>query len=140
MKLRIKKLNDDATIPKRFHSTDAGVDLYSPIEFTLKPGEFKRIQLGIAIELPKNHVAMVQGKSGLAIKYGIDTIGNIIDEGYSGEISATLVCNGNDEFKVFIGDKIAQLLIMPISYPEIEEVDDINSGDRGDAGFGSTGK
>lgn len=151
MKILIKKLKKVKT-PIRAHSTDAGIDLYIPeykdnsgFGFTpkgvvIEAGHFYHLKLGIAIELPKNTVGIIQAKSGYASKKGISTIGNIIDEGYTGEISVTLVNNGYEKFKLKNGDKVCQLLIVPILYPEIELTNKITKSDRGDNGFGSTGK
>jgi len=77
----------------------------------LKPGEFHQFKLGFAIELPKYHFARIEGRSGNAIMSGIDTIGNIIDENYRGEISAILVNNSEYDFVVLKGDRIAQMVI-----------------------------
>lgn len=138
--MEIVKL-ENGILPTRAHQTDAGMDLYTPKAFLIKGGETKKISLGIKIKVPPNHVAIVQGKSGLAVTRGITTIGNIIDEGYTGEISAILANISFDQHEFKAGDKIAQLLVVPVSYVSIEPVESfIGDTERGDNGFGSTGK
>lgn len=139
--LKVKRLSSNALLPTRAHPTDAGVDLYySEFESTeIEAHSFRRLKLKLAIELPPNTVGLIQGKSGLAGDYGITTIGNVIDEGYSGEISVVLMNNSDHSFKVFPGMKLAQLLVIPVLYPTIVEVDEVAAGPRGANGFGSTG-
>lgn len=137
----MKKLSSNAHLPTRAHPTDAGVDLYypGPESTEIEAHSFQRLKLQLAIQLPANTVGLIQGKSGLAGEYGITTIGNVIDEGYSGEISVVLMNNSDHSFKVFPGMKLAQLLVVPILYPVLEEVAEIAAGPRGENGFGSTG-
>lgn len=138
MILRVKKLAE-VKIPNYAHGTDAGLDLYAPEDFVIKPSEVKSIGCKLSIELPPGTFGLVQGKSGHAVKYGITTIGNVIDEGYSGEIHV-IIANLTDNRIVVEKDmKIAQLLILPIHHVEVQEADEIRSGERGDGGLGSTG-
>lgn len=139
MELQIKKLKDVKT-PTRSYPNDAGMDLYAPEDITLNNTSQKTMKLGIAIQLPLGHVGLIQGKSGLASKHGLDTIGNVIDAGYTGEIGVTLVNNNYMTIIIKKGQKICQLLVVPVSYPKIVEVNKLIETDRGDNGFGSTGE
>ena len=140
--LKIKKLNEDAIIPFYAHPGDAGLDLFSVEEVTIEPGKRQLVATGISIELPKNTEAQVRPRSGLALKYGVTVLNSpgTIDEGYRGEIKVILINHGEEAFKINRGDKIAQMVIMPVLTVGIEEVEILNDSERGEGGFGSTGK
>lgn len=137
MKVNIK-LDKNAYMPKREHPTDAGADIRTPKGFTLMAGDSKIVHTGIHIETPENCAAIVKSKSGLYMKNSITTTG-VVDEGFTGEVLVKLLNHGN-MIRFEAGDKIAQLLIVPVFYPEFEQVDEISGGERGDDGFGSTGR
>lgn len=143
--LKIKLLNEKAALPARASDGAAGYDLRACLDapMTLKKGEIFAVPTGIAIELPsKEYVAMLCARSGLAIKHGI-TLANavgIIDSDYRGEIKVGLINLGSEEFVINPGERIAQMLIMPVSLPEIEISDDLSETERGSGGFGSTGR
>ncbi len=138
MKIKIKKLNPDAIIPKYAHENDAGMDLFSIQEFILKPKHRAIIGTGISMELPKNYVALVWDKSGIASK-GIKTMGGVIDSGYRGEYKVILINLSSENFEIKKGQKIAQVLIQKIESPKIEIVENLKKSSRGSGGFGSTG-
>ncbi|MBU5315907.1 dUTP diphosphatase [Clostridium bornimense] len=140
--LKIKKLNEDAIIPFYAHPGDAGLDLFSVEEVTIEPGKRQLVATGISIELPKNTEAQVRPRSGLALKYGVTVLNSpgTIDEGYRGEIKVILINHGEEAFKINRGDKIAQMVIMPVLTVGIEEVEILNDSERGEGGFGSTGR
>ena len=140
--LKIKKLSEDAIIPFYAHPGDAGLDLFSVEEVTIEPGKRKLVATGISIELPKNTEAQVRPRSGLALKYGVTVLNSpgTIDEGYRGEIKVILINHGEEAFKINKGDKIAQMVIMPVLTVEIKEVEILNDSERGEGGFGSTGR
>ena len=140
--LKIKKLNEDAIIPFYAHPGDAGLDLFSVEEVTIEPGKRQLVATGISIELPKNTEAQVRPRSGLALKYGVTVLNSpgTIDEGYRGEIKVILINHGEEAFKINRGDKIAQMVIMPVLTVGIEEVEILNESERGEGGFGSTGR
>lgn len=140
--LKIKKLSEDAIIPFYAHPGDAGLDLFSVEEVTIEPGKRKLVATGISIELPKNTEAQVRPRSGLALKYGVTVLNSpgTIDEGYRGEIKVILINHGEEAFKINKGDKIAQMVIMPVLTVGIEEVEILNDSERGEGGFGSTGR
>ena len=161
MKLRIKKLHEDAIIPKRANDTDSGLDLYSIEDKRLHQGQQKIISTGIAIQLPKQletnvyptelgtafrqmitWEAQVRPRSGLAAKHGITIVNTpgTVDNSYRGEIKVILRNEGSEVFHVKKGDRIAQMVICPVVTPEIIEVEELDDTDRGVGGFGSTGK
>jgi dUTP pyrophosphatase len=141
MKLKVLKLNESAILPQYARAEDAGLDLFSIEETTIKPGESQLIHTGIAIELPLQTEAQVRPRSGLALKHQITVLNTpgTIDAGYRGEIGVILINHGKQPFQVLKGMKIAQLVISPIIRVEIEAVNQLSLTDRGDNGFGSTG-
>jgi dUTP pyrophosphatase len=142
-KLKVKKVKENAILPKQAHPGDAGYDLYACEEKTIEPGGRALVDTGIAIQLPKNHEAQVRPRSGLALKRGITILNTpgTIDEGYRNAIGVILM-NHSDihAFKVQPGDRIAQMVINKVEHLEIEEVEELDDSSRGQGGFGSTGK
>jgi len=139
MKIKIKKLKPEAIIPSYAHEGDAGMDIYSCEDVLIKAGERAIISSGIALEFPKDYVALVWDKSGLAAKNGIKTMAGVGDSGYRGEYKIVLLNTGKEDYQVRKGDKICQILIQPIEQVEIEEVSELGDSERGDGGFGSSG-
>lgn len=141
IKLKVKKLNSNAIIPKHAHVGDAGLDLFSISEMEISPGEVKLVKTGISIELPENTEAQIRPRSGLALNNQITVLNTpgTIDYGYRGEIGVILINHGNKMFKVEKGMKIAQMIIKPILQVEVVEVSDLSDTERGTGGFGSTG-
>lgn len=133
------KLEDGAIMPTRAYSTDAGLDLYSPVEFVIDGKCRGIINTGVCIELPEGTYGRVASKSGLMTKNGIITDGTV-DEGYTGAIRVCLFNMSELPIKFSKGDKIAQLIICKCEKPELELVDELGKTPRGDKGFGSTGK
>ncbi len=141
LELKIKKLNEEATIPKYAHDSDAGMDLYSVENKTINVGETILVKTGIAIELPENTEAQVRPRSGLALKHSITVLNTpgTIDEGYRGEIAVILINHGKKPFDIEKGMRIAQMVIKPVLKVKVTEVLDLTSSDRNAGGFGSTG-
>lgn len=143
--LKVKKLNENAKMIKRATSGSAGMDLHACIEtdITINPGEIKVIPTGLAIALEnENYVAYIYARSGLAIKHGI-TLANcvgVIDSDYRGEVCVGLTNISKESYTITKNERIAQLVVAPISMCEVEEVEKLDSTDRGSGGFGSTGK
>lgn len=139
MDFKCKKLNQQAILPTRAHSSDAGIDMYACENVDIEPGDIVSVGTGIQASISDGYVALVWDKSGLTQK-GIKTLGGVIDAGYRGEykIVVTNLSNSTHSFK--IGDKIAQILIQKVDLPEIVEVDLLDQTARGARGFGSTGK
>lgn len=121
---------------------DAGADLPSAEEFTLEPGERKLVKTGIQIALPSGYAAFVVPRSGLAAKHGITIVNSpgTVDSGYRGEIMVTLLnTDKSASFEVKKGDRIAQMIIMPVTQARFIQVAKLPESDRSDRGFGSTG-
>lgn len=138
MKIKIK-LDEGAKMPTRAHSADAGYDLYARETQIISAKESAKFDTGVHIEIPIGYVGMVKSKSGLNVKHGITSEG-VIDAGYTGTIVAKLYNNSGYDYKVNAGDKITQLVIMPIITPELEEVETLEETERGNGAFGSSGK
>lgn len=134
------KLDPGAIAPTRAHDTDAGLDLYTRERFCVFPHDRYFVDTGVHIKLPPKTVGYIRSKSGLLRYKGIITDG-VIDEGYSGPIGVTLINTSEQRVIFHKGDKIAQLVIQPVLYPSVKVVEDLEiESDRGDNGFGSTGK
>lgn len=133
------QLDPGAFMPERAHRLDAGLDLRSPIG-TLIPGfGCATIDTGVHIQLPPGTVGMLKSKSGLNVKHGLTGEG-VIDEGFTGSIVVKLYNHTPKEYYINKGDKISQLVILPVLRPAPVQVDKIEGGERGDNGFGSTGR
>lgn len=137
MRLKVK-LDEGAYMPERAHDTDAGLDLRTPRRVAVWPRDIAFVDTGVHIQIPEGCAGIIMSKSGLC-KKGITTTG-LIDEGYTGPIGVTIV-NHTDHTKYFkAGDKITQLVIVKVEKPTPVQVDKIDGGERGDNGFGSTGR
>jgi len=131
------KLDPGAYPLERAHSTDAGLDIRALKGGRVPARGSKVFHTGVHAELPHGTMGNMRSKSGLMFKHGITSDG-IVDEGYSGEIMVKLFNHSNHDYFVDAGDKISQLIITPVLYEDVEIVDEIDSGERGDNGFGST--
>lgn len=140
MELKVKRdFKENVTLPTRAHDNDAGLDLYSRTydEEHMIVGEEYTFDTGVQIELPPNHVGLIIGKSSMNAK-GVVTFTGVIDEGYRGNLIVVLSpVAGN--VKIHGGQKIAQLLVLPVAYPQVVEVNELSDSDRGIKGFGSSG-
>jgi dUTP pyrophosphatase len=139
-------LDDFAFEPVRAHSTDAGLDIKSPSNFVVAPHGSATINTGVHISIPEGYAGFVKSKSGLNVKHDITAEG-VVDAGFSGSVVIKLHNLGDEEYHISPKDKVAQIVILPILTPEIEyvskedlEEDAANASDRGNSGFGSTGK
>nr|DAE34466.1 MAG TPA: dUTPase [Caudoviricetes sp.] len=132
-------LDEKALMPTRGHATDAGLDLLSPIDTIVPAKGSITIDTGVHIELPPNTAGFLKSKSGLNVKYGITSEG-VIDVGYTGSIAVKLYNHSNIDYAVSRGDKISQLVVMKIAIPTLDVVESFEKTERGDNGFGSTGK
>lgn len=132
-------IDEGAYMPTRAHSTDAGLDLYSPVDVMLMPQANAVIDTGVHVELPPGTVGFLKSKSGLNVKHGILGEG-VIDEGYTGSIRVKLYNHSQDGYYIQRGDKITQLVILPVIFPDLEQVDSLDDTERGCGGFGSTGR
>lgn len=131
---------EDGAFPlKREHKTDAGLDIRAMDDGVVMAKQSATFHTGIHIELPNDTMGDIRPKSGLMFNRDILTFGTV-DEGYDGEIMIHMLNFGDEEFIVHRGDKIAQLAVVKVSYEYVIEVERINHGERGSAGFGSTGR
>lgn len=139
------KLDNGAFMPYRAHDLDAGYDIRTPIDFAIKPmselsGAGKAvIDTGVHIEIPEGYVGLIKSKSGLNLNKDI-TCEGVVDAGYVGSIRAIMYNHGKHLVKFKAGDKITQLVIVPIATPRLNLVEELSDSERGDGGFGSTGR
>jgi dUTP pyrophosphatase len=133
------KLDTGARIPTRAHATDAGLDLYARESQIVRAKDSAKFDTGVHIELPHGTTGFLKSKSGLNVNNGITSEG-VIDEGYTGSIVVKLYNNSENDFLVMPGQKISQLVILPVVIPdELEIVQELEDTDRGENGFGSSG-
>lgn len=142
MTLGFKRVHPDAVLPAYAHPSDAGMDIRSVEALTIPVGARKLVHTGLVIELPPFYEAQVRPRSGLALKSGVTVLNTpgTVDSGYRGEIGVILANFGEAPFAVAKGDKIAQLVIAPVTQPTVVEVAEVAATDRGSGGFGSTGR
>ena len=139
MKIQIKKLDPSAILPTRNKVGDAGYDLYALEDGVLELGKRKLFKTGIAISIPNGFYGRIAPRSGLALKYGIDVLGGVVDSVYRGDIGVILVTADMNGLRIRKGERIAQLIIEKYHDIEWEEVAELVSSDRGSDGFGSSG-
>lgn len=142
MVLRFKRIHPDAVLPAYAHTSDAGMDIRSVEDIVIPAGKRALVHTGLVMLLPPMYEAQVRPRSGLALKSGVTVLNTpgTIDSGYRGEVGVILANFGDADFQVKKGDKIAQVVIAPVTQPEVVETDEIDETDRGAGGFGSTGK
>lgn len=133
------KLDEGAKMPTRAHETDAGLDLYARNSQIVPARGWAIFDTGVHIELPFGTVGMLKSKSGLNVRHGIVSEG-VVDVGYTGSIVVKLYNHSDFDYHVRVGDKISQLVILPILTPSLDLVDTLDDTDRGDNGFGSSGR
>jgi dUTP pyrophosphatase len=140
--LRFIKLSEKATLPTRVHDSDAGLDLYAAEAARLVPGARVSIGTGLAVAVPEGLAGLVLPRSGLALKAGVTLVNSpgLIDPGYRGEVRVLLLnTDETTDFQVAPGDRIAQLLLVPVAHARPLQADALDSSSRGGGGFGSTG-
>ena len=140
-KVKIKLLDNNATVPYKGSAEAAGFDLYSIEDADIEPGQRKMIRTGISIAIPNGYFGAIYARSGLACKRGLrpaNCVG-VVDSDYRGEVMVCLNNDSDDEQKIHKYDRIAQLIIQSYEKIEFEVVDDLDNTDRGDGGFGSSG-
>ena len=132
-------LDEGAYMPERAHAADAGYDLRTPVDVHIAPQRWATVKTGVHVQIPEGYVGMLKTKSGINLKKCVTGEG-VIDSGYTGSIKVKLYNHSliDQDFKA--GDKIIQLVILPILTPELEEVDSFPDTERGSNGFGSSGR
>jgi dUTP pyrophosphatase len=139
--IKVLKLKEEARLPRYAHVGDYGdlaADLYSAEELLIVPGSTVAVSTGVALEFPSTHGALVEDRSGLAMR-GLTTLAGVIDPGYRGEIKVVVTNLGVAAVEVKVGDRIAQLRIVQRIQADFEEVTELGVAARGANGFGSTG-
>jgi len=141
MNVLVHKLNALAIMPKYSHKGDSCADVCSTKYITIKPGERALVPTGLILELPRGYECQVRARSGLAIKYGISVLNGVgtVDNGYRGELKVILFNSGTEPFKINVGERIAQIAIVPVSQATFVNIEYVKDTDRGAKGFGSTG-
>ena len=139
----VRRLDADVLLPSYAHPGDAGVDLVTTVRAEVAPGERVLLPTGIAIALPEGYAAFVHPRSGLAVKYGVSLVNapGTIDAGYRGEIKVSLVnLDPREPVVLERGDRIAQLVVQRVEHAVFHEVLALPGSDRGEGGFGSSGR
>lgn len=132
-------LDNGAYMPTRGHETDAGLDLCTPKAVTVPAYGSAIVDTGVHVALPYGCAGLLVSKSGLNVKHGITSTG-LIDEGYTGSVVVKLYNHGGEDHEFEAGDKVTQLVVIPVVCESLEQVSAFNPTDRGDDGFGSTGR
>ena len=143
MELRVSLLREGARLLSRAHDGDAGLDLRAAEAATIGPGERGDVGTAIAVEIPPRHAGLVLPRSGLAARHGIALVNSpgLIDSGYRGEVRVLLLNTDRERsFEVHPGDRIAQLLVTPLTDAEPVEVVELAASTRAERGFGSSGR
>jgi len=141
LEMKVKKLHPLATIPQYQTDGAAGLDLTACENMVIPAGERRIVSSGIAIQLPEGHEGQVRPRSGLSFKYGITVLNSpgTIDEDYRGEVKTILYNSGKEDFHINVGDRIAQLIVSPVTKVKSIDVTELDETNRGTGGFGSTG-
>lgn len=132
-------LDDGAYMPERAHETDAGLDLKSPISFVVPAKGSYTVDTGVHVELPMHTAGFLKSKSGLNVNKNILSEG-VVDVGYTGSIRAKLYNHGTEDVVIEKGQKITQLVVVPVVTPPLRLVEKLSESERGTGGFGSTGE
>ena len=141
-KVLVRRLDPELPLPARAHPGDAGVDLYAAEAVALAPGERATVPTGVAVAIPEGYTGLVAPRSGLAQRHGLGIVNapGVVDAGYRGEIRVLLVNHGSEPVSLARGERIAQLLVVPVSTVGVVEVYQLPLSERGAGGFGSTGR
>ena len=140
IEIKLKLINDNATVPSRKHDSDIGYDISAAIDVLIPSKQVQLINTGIAINLPNQCAGFVLPRSGLASKHKITLINSpgLIDPGYTGELMVPLINHGSSDYQIKIGDRIAQLVLINTNSVEFKIVENLPVTDRSAGGFGST--
>lgn len=139
MKIKIKRIQENAKLPAYSHSGDAGLDLFSSVDLVLGAGKVMPVSTGIKMAIPPGYVGLIWDKSGISLE-GVHRLAGVVDSGYRGEVRVVMINLGDAPFSIEKGMKIAQMLIQPVNSVEVTEVEELEDTTRGEDGFGSTGK
>lgn len=144
VKLKVKRLRDTALIPTKNKNDDAAFDLYwcpsDPAKMSMTVDTWAMLETGVSFETPKGYYLQIQGRSGLAAKFGVDVLGGVIDSGYRGEVKVIVSCPYGVNAHFNRGDRIGQLIMHKLPEVELVEVAELSDSERGENGFGSSGR
>jgi len=140
MEIQVKRLSGTAKTPTRGSFHAAGLDLYADESLSIAPRERRMVRTGVSLSIPPHHVGLIWPRSGLALKKGLATMAGVIDSDYRGEIQVLL--RNTDKYELVHiekGDRVAQLIVQPVTMLTVVEVKELDATHRGHGGFGSTG-
>ncbi|MGH9166354.1 MAG: dUTP diphosphatase [Acidimicrobiia bacterium] len=142
MKIPVRRLDMGLPLPVQAHPGDGGVDLFAREDVSLAPRARTSVPTGIALAIPPGFAGLVLPRSGLAARHGLGVVNGpgLVDSGYRGEVRVLLVNHGQETVRLARGERIAQLLVVPVADQELVEVDELPDSPRGERGFGSTGR
>ena len=132
-------LEEGAKLPERAHDTDAGADLRTPVEVLVPPHDSALVDTGVHVELPPHTAGLLVSKSGLMVHNALTSTG-LIDQGFTGKIIIRVFNDSPDWYTFRAGDAVSQMVVFPVLFPTYERSDSIEGGERGDDGYGSTGR
>jgi dUTP pyrophosphatase len=138
--IKVQLLDSIAKAPTRANTNDAGWDLYSAIDTIVPSKQRKTVRTGIAIQMPEYFAGLIWPRSGLSVKHGIDVLAGVVDSGYRGEIMVCLYNTSEENVSISTGDRIAQIIFQEVPRVTMEVHETLGSSQRGDNGFGSSGK
>lgn len=138
--VKVRLIDNSAKIPKKSNISDAGFDLSSVEDTIIAPQSRKTVKTGLSLEMPSNMAGLIWPRSGLSVKSGIDVLAGVIDAGYRGEIMVCLYNTSKEIVEIKHGDRIAQIIFQEVPVVTMEVHSTLGSSQRGDNGFGSTGK
>jgi dUTP pyrophosphatase len=138
----VKRLSEDAVIPAYQTPGSAGADLHAAEDVDLRPGEWKAVGTGLAFAIPEGYEVQIRPRSGLAFKHGVTVLNapGTIDSDYRGEVRAILINNGSQVFRISKGDRVAQMVLAEVWQTGFHQVEELSETERGEGGFGSTGR
>ena len=140
MEIKVKRLKDDAKLPTYAHPGDVGMDVYSLEEIEIQPGSRHVFKLGFAMEFPNGHAGFMKDRSSVSIELGLHVVGGVYDAGFRGEYNVSLANLTDKPVHVHYHQKIAQLVLFPVTIPAIVETHELSDSSRGEGKQGSTGK
>lgn len=142
LSLKVKRLHPEASLPRYETEGAAGMDLTALEAIDIPPGEWRRVRTGLALEIPNGYEGQVRPRSGLAMAHGVTVLNapGTIDSDYRGEVMVALINFGKEPYLIKCGERMAQLVLCPVSRASIVAVEELETTDRGAGGFGSTGR
>lgn len=142
-RLQVRRLDAGLPLPRYAHPGDAGLDLHSAQDVTIAPGQRAVVGSGIAVAIPEGYVGLVSPRSGTAVRNGLSMVNTpgVVDSGYRGEVRLALInLDPSEPMHISRGDRVAQMVIVPVFAPDVVETDELPMSTRGEGGFGSTGR